>query len=367
MLTTAKTVFIKELKSFYASKRLFLNALLIPLIIFPTIMLFASLASSRQVEAKDYILGIFDSDDYLEEIADGLNWQINRIDDTDYEQQLERGTIDVCVAQEADRYVVYYSGNSVSSSTAASLFYQAFASLNEQQNQMVLDVLDSQTVQSKSCSMQNISGSSSAGLLSSTFIPLIIILVCSMSAGVFAVSVTIREREQGTFEPLRATGASSAGVVLGKYVAVVVGCICSGLITLVSIVLYALARPDQMIDLSKGLMTILVVSIVLSSMLFSAVYMLIGFLVRSQREAQTYTGFISIAAMMPAYFLTTAPVGREPGYYWTVPVLNITSMTRDALFGVADLIPLSITACETMIIACVCVVTSIHLFQGERT
>ncbi|AEB07581.1 hypothetical protein Corgl_1481 [Coriobacterium glomerans PW2] len=311
----------KELRCFCASRRTVINTLVVSLVLVPGLLMFSSWAmTSRHAAGGPKTVGAA-----TEQLVESLGHvdQVSAVLVTgrdSAEEMLRKGEIDAYVEQpEAGGYAISYSSSTSSSLDAASAFRQMLEeSLGARKGRV---------------SLTDVSKDGVGDLLACTLIPAGLMVVCSMSAGSLAIAATVREREAGTFEPLVSTGISRFEMVAGKMVAVLLGACASMALGLGGTLAYiAIRMPDSHIITGETLVVVAQTSVIASA-LFSFVFVAAGMISRTVREAQSYTGIITTLAMVPSIFLSTAKVGAAVRF-WPVPLLDITAVMRDALYGV---------------------------------
>lgn len=344
-----------------------LNILAMPLLFFPLMMLFSSAALDAQAEFSPYIICTDqDEDTLITTILEENGWDRIVCPEDEAKSRVESGSADIFITKDARAYIVWYSSYSQTSISVATSLVELLRSMGIESINSVSD--DSQAMlllNSRLAQLDDYELDYTA-VLSATFIPMTIILVCSMAAGVLALALTVREREQNTLEYLFATGISAVSIVMGKFFAVLLASCLAGIASVASIVIYGFVVPNSIVPLDVTSIILLLVCIVMGATLFSSVFLCIGCLAKTQREGQLYTGVISIVAMLPAYFLSTTAPGREPNMYGFFPILNYTSIARDALYGIANFSFVTSAILSTICIVSVTLLVAVNIMASNR-
>jgi sodium transport system permease protein len=175
------------------------------------------------------------------------------------------------------------------------------------------------------------------GYLLSKALPLMILVMVLLGAFYPAIDVTAGERERGTLETVLASPIPRLHLLFGKVLAVTLLASASGILNLVSMSLTLvqvvnLAAPDAAMPVpwSRAAATGLI--ILPTAFLLAALFVAVGSLARSFKEAQNY--------LMPVYFMFFAPAmigraGRDAARAGLalVPGLNVSLLARDIALG----------------------------------
>ena len=170
------------------------------------------------------------------------------------------------------------------------------------------------------------------------------LVVMMMSGALYpAIDVTAGERERGTLETLLVVPAKRFNIVLGKFLTVFMASMVTTLANIISIAftVFFLIRSAKMggemtSDMAtlldwRALVLIFIIMIPMA-ILFAAVAMLVASFARSFKEAQNYLSPLMIICMAPAY-LSFLP-GVEINATWAlVPIANVVLLSRELLLG----------------------------------
>lgn len=170
-----------------------------------------------------------------------------------------------------------------------------------------------------------------------TFIPLALILMTVTGAVYPAIDLTAGERERGTLETLIAAPVSRLGLLMAKFVAVLVVAMLTAMINLVAmlITLYVIGLDKSVFG--DGGLTLTTVGIIIALLFvfagfFSAVLLSVTSFARSFKEAQAYLIPLMLVSLSPGIF-SLMPDIRMTGALAMVPLVNVVLTGRDVLQG----------------------------------
>ncbi len=175
-------------------------------------------------------------------------------------------------------------------------------------------------------------GQSFGGLLA-------MMVVFMAMAGAFypAIDAAAGEKERGTLETLLLAPVGRATLVLGKYLAVLVVAVVSGLVNLASMSLTFTALPKsfgsaQTLSLPLQAVPVVILGLVLVSALFAAVCLALSTFARTYKEGQAYLT-PALLVVMPLAMVGTLPNLQLSLSTALVPVANLCLLLKDLLSG----------------------------------
>jgi len=169
--------------------------------------------------------------------------------------------------------------------------------------------------------------------------PVILVLMTVTGAVYPAIDLTAGERERGTLETLMVAPVPTIEVVTGKFLVVTVVALITALLNVVSIgASVRLIHVEEAIGLPLGHLLITLAAILPLSMLFSAALIAVCSFARSFKEAQNYVMPVVIVALIPA-IMGALPGVTLSGVTRVVPVENIVVLVRE--LGTRDAVPWS--------------------------
>jgi len=167
-------------------------------------------------------------------------------------------------------------------------------------------------------------------------LPMIILLSAFIASIGFSADMTAGERERRSLESLLITPASSAAIMLGKWLTSL--CLSLAIIVLTLLLLWiALAYlPFSELGLRVSVSAITMGQIFISLLplvfLAVALQLAVAIFARSFKDAQTYVGVLMLIPMVPGFYTLFNP-GVSADWFTWVPVLGQQVVLRDLLVG----------------------------------
>lgn len=207
-------------------------------------------------------------------------------------------------------------------------------------------------------------------------LPMLVIATVLLGAYYPAVDLTAGEKERGSIQTLFTAPVSTFEIVTGKYVAVLLIAMVSGMANLLSLALifgqnlFVSADLFEQIEvdlsLSAGTIALLFLNIVLIGVFFSALLLTVAVLAKSYKEGQTYLAPVYLACFLPA------AVASMPGFQLTpqlalVPAFNVTLLMREVMVGSATLESIFLVIASTAVFTTLTLVAAAKLFAQEQT
>ncbi len=175
------------------------------------------------------------------------------------------------------------------------------------------------------------------------FLPVILVIMMMTGAFYPAIDVTAGERERGTLETLLVTPAGRFNLVLGKFLTVFIASLVTTLANLVSIaftIFFLIGSAKLGGSAAQGLVSLvdwrailLIFAIMIPmALFFSALSVLVASFARSFKEAQNYLSPLVLACVAPAYVTMLPGIELSPTLA-LVPVANVVLLSREFLLG----------------------------------
>lgn len=164
---------------------------------------------------------------------------------------------------------------------------------------------------------EDVSAEGKGGQVTGLMMPFLCIFSMIMGAFYLAIEVTAGEREKHSLEPLLSLPVSRNKLALGKYLALVLFCILSLAVILISFgVTFGLIPREKLGSLfTLGISQLSQSALILLPLAFliASVLMLISSFTKSSKEAQTYLGILTILPIVPYMIMTfkTIPTSTE--------------------------------------------------------
>ncbi len=357
-LSALKAVFKKEITEILRDRRTLAVMILLPLILYPAILLIGSqvgmrIAQTQQEKVFSVAFAFPESEELEALVSDGFDdyrLTVHRPDDVP--AALESGEIMAyttrTVEHGQDLYTVYYRSSSQDSETASRRLWSV---LEDYRSQLAREEirgagLDPDLV------MESISFTLSdqareeetAGRFLGMILPLILILGLVTGAMYPAIDVTSGEKERGTLETLLTLPLSNLELMGGKYLAVSLVAVLSGLLNFISLILVGVfmlsslsaQAPEGTAPLQFdgaaliGPFLATLLTVIVFAFFVSALILCVTSLARSFKEAQNFMTPILLLFMFPAYLPMIPDIQLTP-VMATVPVANIALLIRDVL------------------------------------
>lgn len=179
------------------------------------------------------------------------------------------------------------------------------------------------------------------GYVLGQILPLLLILTVVIGAFYPAVDLTAGEKERGTFQTLLTAPILPFDIIAGKLMAVFAIAVFAGSVNIASMALlfgHALSfsgiGAEIQIQLSVGQWALLLISAVVMGFFFSALMMTIAVLARSFKEAQSYLTPVYFVCVIPA-MLTQLPGMHLGPALALVPAMNTSLLVKALLQGTA--------------------------------
>lgn len=207
------------------------------------------------------------------------------------------------------------------------------------------------------------------------FLPYLAVIWAFYGAFGNASDIVAGEKERNTLETLLISPISRTEIAIGKFLALMAVSLTSSLSSLITVYVMGFMAGGTAkvlfpsgVHLTLGTVgTVLAVIVPLSAM-FSALLLGISAFSKNSRECQTYLSLASFVVIMPAIF--SQFIGytdfARAGWVNFVPVLNSASVLREALLGRYNVPGILTTAGVSFVLAAVCLVWAVRMFERER-
>ncbi len=210
------------------------------------------------------------------------------------------------------------------------------------------------------------------GILLGTLLPYFIILLCLMSALQPAIDLTAGEKERGTMETILASSVGRIELVLGKFLLVLSFSVFNTILSISSFAVTMRFAKDYAAEMTRGhsytinpKAMLLVFLIVLPlAVLFSAALLTIALFAKSFKEAQSYTGYVMLAAIFPALISILPGIDLNAGLA-LVPIINVSLVARELFTGSFSWGLMGLVFASTTVYAAAALWVAMKMFQRE--
>jgi sodium transport system permease protein len=213
------------------------------------------------------------------------------------------------------------------------------------------------------------SGQQRAGQLLS-FLPYLLVLGAFLGGMYLAIDTTAGERERQSLEPLLASPATRAQIVLGKLGATAAFAMTSMMLSLLAFAIafrfVPLERLGMNVDFGAGLILgagLLMVPLVLC---FAALQTIVAAYAKSYREAQTYLSLLMLLPMIPSVMLMINPMKAE---LWmaAVPLLSQNVLVMEIARGeTVELLRFALSFGASLALALVLSLVAVRIYHREQ-
>lgn len=182
----------------------------------------------------------------------------------------------------------------------------------------------------------NIASDEKMGFFVMASLPMLLILTAFIGSVGFSADMTAGERERRSLESLLITPASSAALVLGKWLnsfSLTLTILLVEVILLIGAFAYVPFKELGLrVDVSPFDLLGVFVTLASLALLATALQFLISLFARSFKDAQTYMGLMVFIPMVPLFYTLFNPSAYAEWFRW-VPVLGHQVLVKDLLLG----------------------------------
>ena len=396
-----KNIFKKELKDIFRDKKTIFMMIVLPILLYPVIMLVSaqiSMYAMNQKETTEYVVSI-DKKDFDKVIFDELVKQeeftnlkfIEQVNDKNdrlinEKKKLEERTIDAYIQVEttSSKQISYkvYINSAIEQSLNAGNKVEEF--LKAYKEEVVYKNLEKEgldpvitlkpVIYSSIDLAQN---EEKAGQIMSMLLPIFLIIGILMGALYPAIDVMAGEKERGTIETLLTLPVSNLELIVGKFLAVATVSIMSALLNIFSIIASCvlIMMSADLSESVKGMhldfgafvvpFIVALVCILIFALIITAVSMCVCSMAKSFKEAQNYATPLMLIFMLPGY------ASMIPGLELTtltacIPIVNVVLLIKSVLTFKYDVGAMVLVAVSNFGFLILALVVLAKLFDSEE-
>ncbi len=341
----------RELRSALRERNVLLYSLLVPALLYPTVLWMIISADSmvrgmlEQSRSQVALVGLPEDHRVLEALlTEDKEFTLQTETEASARQLLKRGRVDAFALFERGAHGelkvrIYYDGSRLHSKIAKGRLEGVLSRYRDLRIEELahLNAVPEVRLQRVWIKTENQASENDVGrLVLSTLLPMAMIVVMGMGGLYPAVDSTAGERERNTWETMLTTAASRDDIILAKYLYVVTVIAFSGFLNLTALYacVYAALDPMEGITISLPLAS---VPILLGGTILLAMFMAAGMMVPAS-FARTFQQGQSLAT--PFYAVTILPtvLVADPSVQFKlwmafIPVLNAALTFREAVAG----------------------------------
>lgn len=351
-----KQLYKKEMLDVLRDKKTVIMMLVVPLIIYPLLMVAGVLAMTKittGMSSQSYKVG-FDFEEKTDELMSLITeneesgYHFDVVKAADYGKALLNGELDAFVSTEEKDGKICYVINYMSSSANSGVACDKLAAILDVYSQLETEKL----IEKNGLDADSIlrpfvidyadksTNEESAGSLMGMIIPFMLIVSLLMGTMYPAIDTTAGEKERGTLETILTMPVTNRELITGKFLTVATIGLVSAFLNVismagVSVYFYSLASGmvgTGSINMSKFIPAIIIgILCVLAFAIFiSAITMCVCAFAKSYKEANNYITPLTLVVMF-ASFIAFIPNVVLDTHMALVPVANICLLIRDIL------------------------------------
>lgn len=360
--TKIKAIYKKEILDLLRDKKTLIMMVLVPLVLYPLIMIVGVLASSaisNNMQSSEYRIAIqeaegvqYDKDNFveiLEDTEDELAYHLTIVESSEPEKQLNAEEIDayIQVSGEGDKLLfnVYYLSSITSSSTASDMIGDKLELYQENREKAMLTEmnLDADSIMNsvKIDWTDRSNKEERLGSIMGMVLPFLLITSILMGAVYPAIDTTAGEKERGTLETLLTLPVRNDELIMGKFLAVATISVVSALLNLISMgimagflynVMSSVSAEATAVDLTGFIpaAVVVVLCVVVFALFMSAITMCVTTFAKSFKEANNYVTPLLLVVLLTGY-ISFIPNIEFNEVLATIPVANVCLLITNLL------------------------------------
>lgn len=370
--TRIKTIYVKELIDLLRDRRTVIATIIVPVVLYPLLMLFSVQAASVQtgrVSVEDIVVGVSSVEvqnslikllaDEKAPVRDGqpqedfvpLVHNVHWVVVPDLKAAVQSHTVGCGVEltkvvnagdplHEQMTFELFVQPDQIRSRMAANRLENALERIGNARINKRLESLEVKRDVIDPFFFKQTNLTTSGSLLG-LILPLLLVLITLTSAIYPAIDLTAGERERGTLETLLVCPVPVGELVAGKFLTVVTIALLGAMLNLGSVAATVyfggltdlLGAMDQNAgDLPLKAIPIVLIALVPFAVLTSAILLAVCGFARSFKEAQNYITPVILATLLPG-MVANLPGTELEGPMLILPVGNMVLLVRDLLSG----------------------------------
>lgn len=384
-------VFKKELLDTIRDRRTIISMIVVPVIVFPLLMLGFSAAvmkleqKSAQEIHKIAVVGGQNAPELVAMIDTLSSVQISQVDPDSIESAINDKTLWAALEIPEDFQSHIQHGDSTSltfiynkaeiKSNFALEKLEGVARFYRDriiQNRLQAKGVDPAVIKPFTLHEKNVAAEKMGSFLLSMLTPYIIIVLSMIGAMYTAIDLTAGEKERGTLETILVSPIPRWQLATGKFLTILTASFVSTILVLVSMVgtlYFGIFSTQQAAELSgfqitPAMVFIIFLMMIPTSAMLAALLMSVSLFAKSYREAQSYISPMMILAILPA--LVSFLPGVELDYALAfVPLVNIALSIKNAIMGHINWLFVALIFLSTLIYAGFAIFIAHRLFEKE--
>ncbi len=367
----------KELREMFRDKKSLSMMLVIPIFV-PLIVLGMSalfeVQANKDIEEYNKIGFAYELSEEEKNIAKGLNIEVTEGNENELKTKYENDEIDLYITKEGNKYII--NGNDSDVTTYAKTLMESYFNVYkeylqsgylQENNINPNDVLNIITVEENITEEENMFVSY---IRNYAFV--FIIMAITVSATYPATDTTAGERERGTLETLLTFPIKSKDIIVGKFLAVTIASILTGIISLI-LAIISVAIAQNAFSIYEGLnimfspisIFLSVIIIVAYSFFISGLCIAIASSSKTFKEAQSALTPLTFISLFPGMIAFMIGVTGTP-LLSIIPFINYVVVFTDTSAGNVDWLNIALMIISTIIYISIVLTYIIKQYKSEK-
>lgn len=367
----------KELRELFRDKKSLAMMLIIPIFI-PLIMIGMSalfeMQANKDVEEFNKIGFAYELSEEEKQIAEQMSVEVINGTEEELQQKYENGEIQLYITKDGNKYTINNDGSDISS-YANGLMDSYFNAYKEYLQQNYLqengvnpnEVLNIITVEENVTEEENFFGN-----YIKVYAFLFIIMAITVSATYPATDTTAGEKERGTLETLLTFPIKSKDIIVGKFLAVSISSIVTGLISFALAIVALIFAQDAFsiyegVDIMYSASSIVfaVLVIIAYSFFVSGLCISIASTSKTFKEAQSALTPLTFISFFPSFIVFMVGMETTP-ILSLIPFVNYTMIFTDISNGNINLLNIALMAVSTIVYIAIIFTYIIKQYKSEK-
>ncbi|MBN2461827.1 MAG: CPBP family intramembrane metalloprotease [Candidatus Cloacimonetes bacterium] len=383
-------IYRKEMLDLLRDKRTVITSIVIPIILYPLLMVgFSSLAMRQETKLEKQVVHVYLVDHVKSETSVRIIGGISAIDNLEFMPFSD--SIDVLLRENLIQAAVQISDSlnasgfpviivTISYNETEDLSVQAYDRisnrLRELEDELVserlkdlmieVDILDAVQIKKENIAPPE----QMVGFMVGKILPYLLIVITLSSGAVVASDLVAGEKERGTLETILVSAARRIELVIGKYLTIITFSLISVFMNLFSMFLSIRHILGQSgLDTGGIQLPISNFALILAAMLplvtlIAAVLLSLSTYARNIKEAQSYQMPIIIGGMMLS-MISLLPGFKLTAGFALIPVVNFSLLFKEIMSGNFQILSFSLVLGSTLILDIIAIIISMNLFRNE--
>ena len=367
----------KELREMFRDKKSLSMMLVIPIFV-PLIVLGMSalfeVQANKDIEEYNKIGFAYELSEEEKNIAKELNIEVNEGNEDELKTKYKNDEIDLYITKDGNKYIL--NGNDSDVTTYAKTLMESYFNVYKEylqsgylqaNNVNPNDVLNIITVEENITEEENMFVSY---IRNYAFV--FIIMAITVSATYPATDTTAGERERGTLETLLTFPIKSRDIIVGKFLAVTIASILTGIISLV-LAIISVAIAQNTFSIYEGLnimfspisILLSVIIIIAYSFFISGLCIAIASSSKTFKEAQSALTPLTFISLFPGMIAFMIGVTGTP-LLSIIPFINYVVVFTDTSAGNVDWLNIALMVISTIIYISIVLTYIIKQYKSEK-